>query len=296
MNNLRLYHKLLTQFCQWFPEERITRKRNLAWLVVGLYLSASVHLPHLVRKLPLPAQDLSLVNRLRRFLSNPQVTVREWYRPVAVQLLCPFAGQPLRLVIDTTKIGFHFRLLTVSLVYRKRTLPLVCSVHRGQKGHTTADEQIELLTYVRSLLPVRSQVRVLGDAGFQSVRLLRWLARQHWHFVIRQPGNNQVCWAGQDWINLNAIPLAEGQTRFIGWVRLTEKHNAGWFWLILHWERGEDEPWFLVADQPGGDNLIRLYRLRMWVEEMLDESWVALLRIMEQKYIVDIMRKYCTHN
>ena len=66
MNNLRLYHKLLSQFCQWFPGERITRKRNLAWLVVGLYRSASVHLPHIARQLPLPAQDPSLVNRLRR--------------------------------------------------------------------------------------------------------------------------------------------------------------------------------------------------------------------------------------
>lgn len=67
---------------------------------------------------------------------------------------------------------------------------LVWSVHRGQKRHTTATEQIELLNYVRSLLPTGSQVWVLGDAGFQSVHLLRWLARQHWHFVIRQPGNN----------------------------------------------------------------------------------------------------------
>jgi hypothetical protein len=118
----------------------------------------------------------------------------------------------------------------------------------------------QLLNYVPSLLPARSQVWILGDAGFQSVRLLRWLARQHWHFVIRQPGNNQVCWAGQPWIKLNAIPLAEGKTRFIGWVRLAEKHNAGWFWLILHWESGEDEPWLLVADQAGGNRLIRLYR------------------------------------
>jgi hypothetical protein len=109
MNNLRLYHKLLSQFCQWFPEERITRKRNLAWLVVGLYRSASVHLPHIARQFPLPAQDLSLVNRLRRFLDNAQVSVRVWYRPVVVQLLRPFEGLPLRLVIDTTKIGFRFR-------------------------------------------------------------------------------------------------------------------------------------------------------------------------------------------
>jgi hypothetical protein len=258
----------MQQICQWFPSERITRKRNLAWLVVGMYLSASVHLPHIVRELPLPAQDLSLVNRLRRFLDNPRVRVRAWYRPVAIQVLRPFAGQPLRLVIDTTKIGFRYRLLTVSLVYRKRTLPLVWSVHRGQKGHTSAAEQIELLTYVGSLVPPGSQVWVLGDAGFQSVRLLRWLARQHWHFVIRQAGNTQVSWAGQDWIKLNTLPLVAGQTRVIGWVRLAKKHNAGWFWLILHWESGEDEPWFLVTDQPGRNRLIRWYRLRMWVEEM----------------------------
>ena len=97
---------------------------------------------------------------------------------------------------------------------------------------------------------------------------MRWLSRQHWHFVIRQPGNNQVHWAGQDWVKLNAIPLTEGKTRFIGWVRLAERHDAGWFWLILHWDKGEDEPWFLISDQAGKRNLINLYRLRMWTEEM----------------------------
>jgi len=268
MNNLRLYHKLLAKICQWFPKERITRKRNLAWLVVGLYLSANIHLPQIVNQLPLPGRTLSLVNRLRRFLNNPRLRVREWYRPVAIQVLRPFVGQPLRLVIDTTKVGFHFRLLTVSLVYRKRTLPLAWSVHRGSKGHITAGEQIELLNYVRSLLPTRSQVWVLGDAGFQSVSLLRWLVKQHWHFVIRQPGNNQVCWSGQSWTKLNNLPLAVGQTRILGWVRLAQNQNAGWFWLILHWESGEDEPWFLVADQAGGKRLLKLYRLRMLVEEM----------------------------
>lgn len=205
---------------------------------------------------------------MRRLLNHPQVVVREWSRPVALQLWRPFAGQPLRLVSDTTKSGLRFRLLTVSLAYRQRTLPLVWSVHRGQKGHTTAEEQLEVLNDVCSWWPARSQVWVVGDAGFQSIRLLRWLARQHWHFVMRQPGNNRVCWAGQGWIKLNALPLAEGQTRFIGWVRLAEKHNAAWFWLILPWESGEDEPWFLVSDQAGGNNLIKLYRLSMWVEEM----------------------------
>jgi len=64
------------------------------------------------------------------------------------------------------------------------------------------------------------------------------------------------------------LALSEGQTRAIGWVRLTEKHNAGWFWLLLHWETGEDEPWYLVSDCAGERRLIRLYKVRMWIEEM----------------------------
>ena len=268
MNNLRLYHKLLAQICQWHPGERITRKRNLALIMVGLYMGASVHLSHMVRELPIAGKDPSLVNRLRRFLNNPRADVRTLYRPVGLQVLKPFLGQQIRLVIDCTKVGFRYRLMTVSVTYRKRTIPLVWSVHPGSRGHTTAQQQIELLNYVRTLLPEPGQVWVMGDAGFQSVLLLRWLGHQHWHYVIRQPGNNQVRWTGQDWIKLNAIPLKEGETRYIGWVRLAEKHDAGWFWLTLHWAKGEDEPWFLISDQAGKRNIINLYGLRMWTEEM----------------------------
>jgi hypothetical protein len=144
MNNLHLYHKMLHQLCQWFPNERITRKRNMALLLVGLYASSRIHLSHIVRKWPLPSKDLSLVNRLRRFLSNPRWSVQEWYRPVAVQLLQPFAGGRICLVIDCTKLGFRYRLMIIGIAYRRRTLPLAWSIHRGRKGHTTANEQIAL--------------------------------------------------------------------------------------------------------------------------------------------------------
>ena len=49
-NNLQLYHKILERLCQWLPDERLSRKRNLAMLVTGIYLSAAVHLALVVRK------------------------------------------------------------------------------------------------------------------------------------------------------------------------------------------------------------------------------------------------------
>ena len=267
-NNLQYYYKVQEQLCQWLPEERITRIRNMALLIVGLHLSGAVHLGYIVRKWPVAGKTPSLVNRLHRFLVNPRVVVRQWYHPFAVHLGQQFAGRQIRLVIDCTKIGFNYRLMTIGIAYKKRTLPLVWSVHRGRKGHTTVAQQLKLCRYVAQLLPKRTEVWLVGDTGFQSVHLLRWLCRQGWHFVIRQQGRNKVSWTTQGWIKISQLALKPGQTRYIGWVRLTQKHNAGWFWLILHWQKGEDEPWYLVSDCAGQRNLIRLYKSRMWIEEM----------------------------
>jgi len=133
-NNLRLYHTILAQVCKWLPEERITRMRNLALFLTGLYLGAAVHLSLIVRKWPTPGKLPSLVNRLRRFLDNPRVSVRDFYRPVAERLVQAFSDRPIRLIIDCTKLGFNYQLMTVAIAYRKRALPLAWSVHHGSKG------------------------------------------------------------------------------------------------------------------------------------------------------------------
>lgn len=267
-NNLRIYHKVLHRIDQWLPEERKTRRRNMALLVIGLFLSEAIHLSQIASTWPLPGKEPSLVNRLRRFLDNPRVSVRSWYRPLAKQLLSTFAGKQLRLVIDGTKVGFNHRLLVIGLAYRKRTLPLVWSVHEGSKGHITTSEQIALFQEVRTLIPRSAEVLVLGDSAFQHVPLLRWLQRRRWHFVIRQQGRITVYSHGRGWLKINAFALAEGETCVIGWVRLTKKYNAGWYWLILHWEEGEDDPWYLISDRAGQRQLLNQYRTRMWIEEM----------------------------
>ena len=175
-NNLQLYHRILRGLCQWHPGERITRIRNLALLLVGLTQGQGIHLSQIVEQWPgLEAKEPSLVNRLRRFLDNRAVLVRVWYEPHARHLLQTCAGRELRLIIDCSKVGFHHRILTVSLAYKKRTLPLVWSVHRGRKGHVSYTQQLELLEYLSSLLPTDARVILLGDAGFESVNLITWL-------------------------------------------------------------------------------------------------------------------------
>jgi hypothetical protein len=269
-DNLRLYHTILPYLVKCLPEERITRVRNLALFMTGLVLSMSVHLSQIVKKLPPAAQQRSLVNRLRRFVDNPRVDVRACYEPVVVQLLAAFENAPLRLIVDCSKLGFDYRMLTVAIAYRKRALPLAWSIHRGRKGHIQAQEQIALLRYVHSLLRTRRRapVWVLGDSGFQSVRFLRWLRQRGWQFVVRVTGQVCVSTAGQPWRRLADLDLKPGETRVLGWVRLTQQHNYGWLYLVAHWAHGHDEPWYLVTTQPNPRQALRYYAVRMWTEEM----------------------------
>lgn len=270
-NNLRLYHTVLRGLRQWLPDERITRVRNLALLMTGLYMSGAVQLPLIVRKWPVDGKLPSLVNRLSRFLNNERLSVQHCYQPIARRLLLLFAGRTIHLLIDCTKVGFNHQLMVVAIAYRKRSLPLAWSVHPGAKGTVAVTEQIALLGQVESLLPAEGDIWLMGDSGFQFVPLLRWLQHRGWHYVIRQSGNNMVSWPGQQWTRLTDLGLIEGESRIVGWAKLTGKNKYGWVWLILHWKQGEDEPWYLVSDCRGDRAHIKRYEKRMWIEEMFGD-------------------------
>jgi hypothetical protein len=267
-DNLRLYDTMIARIRKLLPDERVTRVRNLALFLTGLYLAGNVHLSFIVRKWPTPGKIPSLVNRLRRFLDNPRVRVRDYYRPIAESLVSVFREQRIRLIIDTTKLGFYYRMMTVSIAYRRRALPLVWSVHRGKKGWVTAKKQIALLRWVAELIPAGSEVWVTGDCEFQSIPLISWIKRQGWHYVLRQQGKIKVWSPDQAQVKLADLDLKEGETRYLGWAFLTEKHHYGPVSVVLHWEAGEDDPWYLATDQAATWRTIRMYKVRMWTEEM----------------------------
>ena len=268
-NNLHLYHKVLHELCQWLPAEHISRKRNLALLVIGVYLAASVHLARIVSTWPVEGKIPSLTNRLRRFLCNRFVQPERYFQPLAQKLIEAFAGHPLRLVMDATQVGFGHRALMVGIAYRRRTLPLAWSLHQGTKGSVTANDQIALLQQVYQLVPYDVQVHLAADSGFANRDLFLWLTEHEWHFVIRERGTVTVRHeAHAEWQRIRDIPLRPGQTKVIGWVWRAKTSPFGRLFLLLHWEKGEDDPWLLFSDQSDPRTILRIYKRRMWMEEM----------------------------
>lgn len=267
----RLYHTWFPRIGQMWAHLRLTQRRNMTYLLIGIYLSKSVLLNKIALKIPGAAVELSVQRRLSRFLENPAIRVRECYDP----LIMPLLGQisqtgPVRLLVDGSKVGNGHQLLIVSVAYRRRAIPVAWTWVKGARGHSSARVQMALLAHVRTLLPLGAQVLLLGDSEFGAVDVIRRVEKWDWQYVLRQKASHLIQLPGQDWQAFGSILQKAGQSRWLGPGLLTQKH-AHPTQLLAHWQIGEKEPWLLATNLPTRQATLKAYKVRMWIEEMFGD-------------------------
>ena len=220
----RLYSTWFAQIEQLRPVERITRQRTFVWLLVGIYQSKSVHLSKIAMKIPGDANLVSITRRLSRFLNNPKVGVREWYKPIArglIQSMANTVGE-IRLIADGTKVGFGHQLLVIAVAFRRRSLPIAWTWVRASRGHSSAAKQLALLAYVRMLIPEGIPVLLVGDSEFGAVEVIRHLEIWEWRYVLRQKTHHRVKFSdASDWQSFGDLIHRPGQSIWLGRGLLT---------------------------------------------------------------------------
>lgn len=271
MPTLILYHNWIKKIRELRPGERVTRIRNLAWLLVGLYQSRSVHLSKIAEKIPSKAFLPSMTRRLSRFLNNPEVRVRAWYKPIAQAIIHRIAHGEIRLIVDGSKVGFGHQMLMVAIAYRRRAIPLAWTWVKGSRGHSTANKQKALLAYVHRLIPPDAKVTIVGDAEFGEVQVQKLLKKWRWRYVLRQKGRYMVKQRGSSiFQRLDSLVNKPGQRVWLSNCALTAKYGYPTN-LVAFWKPGEKEPWFLATNFDCLNATLRAYRLRMWIEEMFGD-------------------------
>jgi len=160
---------------------------------------------------------MSLVRRLERFLGNGAVQVRQWYQPIACEIVVAASVTgAIHLVLDTTKISAHHRLLMVGVAYRRRVLPLAWTWVRTSRGHSTVHKQVALLSYVRTLIPAGIQVSLVGDCEFGHTAVLPAMHTWHWDYALRQSGHRLAQLANAlDGVRLDSLIAKRGDCCFI---------------------------------------------------------------------------------
>jgi hypothetical protein len=267
----RLYATWFPFLRQLLPAERLTRVRNLTYLLCGLSAGRSVTLSHIASYVPLSVKLLSVVRRLDRFLENPAFDVRCWYEPQVRAWLTNCPGRRVRLIIDSTPIGFGQQWLVIALAHRRRAVPLVWDWVPHRRGHSPVQQQLALWRYLHTLLPPGRTVVVVGDAEFGSVAVLRQLDAWGWYYVFRQKGRLLVHPHGAGaWQRLAQLRVRAGQTRRLAQWQLTARHAYPTH-LVLHWAVGAARPWRLVTNLPTAAQALCAYRRRMWIEQLFGD-------------------------
>jgi hypothetical protein len=262
----RLYHTWFHRLRQLRPTERVTRLRNAAWMLTGIFESRSVHLHRIAGKIPGIATTRNKVRRLARFLDNSAIRARAWYEPIARNLLQRVAekGLEVRLILDGTRIGFGHQLLLVAVAYRRRAIPIAWTWVKDKRGHSSSYKQVALLAYVRWLIPSYAKVLVVGDSEFGGVEVLRQLDKWRWRYVLRQKANHLVKRKGQaSWQRFGDLVVRPGDRVWLASAQLTQRH-AYRLNLLVYWKPGEDKPWLLATNLTTSQATQRAYRRRMW--------------------------------
>jgi hypothetical protein len=268
-----LYHTWILRIRELRPKQRITQLRGFAWLLVGIFTSRSVSLSRIAGRIPGTAKLVSVTRRLNRLLKNPAIVVRDWYEPLAKEWIRCQAenGQQIRLIVDGSKVGFGHQLLTASLAYRRRAIPIAWIWVERVRGHSSASVQLELLRYVRGLLPGGMAVLLVGDSEFGPVAVLRQLDQWGWDYALRQKPFVKICLAqATKWYPLDHWVQKPGQSRWLGACYLAESEIYP-VHVLLYWAVSEKNPWFLATNLPDRKLTLQAYRRRMWIEEMFGD-------------------------
>ena len=137
-DNRRRFRSIFEGIKQFFPTEpkgNTKRRLNvLAGLISGIVGSKRVNLPAIASKVPQSATRESRIKRFSRFLANESISTETYFLPFSRVLLEGLAHQTLVLVIDASEVGRNCLTLMVSVVYKKRALPIAPRRHDRQQG------------------------------------------------------------------------------------------------------------------------------------------------------------------
>jgi Transposase DDE domain len=243
----------------------------LSALICGIVGANHSHLPRVASKSPsFGVKRSSQIKRYQRWLMNERVSSETFYLPFVQALLLSLAHVPLVFVMDGSAVGRGCVMLMLSLRYRGRALPIAWTVVQGKKGHFPAATHCQLLTQVVPLIPQGADVIFLGDGEFDSIELQRRLEELNWRYVCRTACNTLFD-CGEPMPHLNDLGITPGEWLILRDVKLTAARYGPVLALIV-WERGYNEPIYLVSNFSDEQTAVHWYRRRAHIETFFSDQ------------------------
>jgi len=273
-DNLRRYNAIKRALKQLYPGEPTGQQarhlNTLAGMISGIVGSQRVNLPTVAKKVPGRAKKESRVKSYSRWLNNERIEPEIYFMPFAKALLAGLAHQTLVLAIDGSEVGRGCLTLMISVIYRKRALPLAWVVVKGVKGHFPEEAHVALLQQVQSMISPDSDVIFLGDGEFDGVELQAAIEQAGWFYVCRTAKNIQMV-KEDDLFSFQDLDIAPGTCRGIPDVLFTLA-AYGPVLTIAWWDAKYKQPIYLVTNMELVEEACFWYRKRFRIETFFSDQ------------------------
>jgi hypothetical protein len=275
----QMFRTLMRAFLEHIPRSAwgdIRRLVTLAWAVVGLCLSKKVSLPGWGEVVESRAtQAASRTRRFERWMDNSHVQVQPLYAPlVRAALLHWQAIGRVYLALDVSVLkGSPFVLIRVSIIYRGRAIPLAWRVLRHASATVGFADYAPVLSQAKSCLPAGLEVVLMTDRGFVHAELFQWLRQNHWHYRIRLTGDTLIHFPDRRVVSVASLCPPKGAAHFYHGVRLLGQAIGPVHLALAQIDEPNQEPWYIVSDEPTDLTTLEEYGLRFDLEEnFLDDK------------------------
>jgi hypothetical protein len=238
---------------------------------LAVMLAGSSHLSQVAKWLGHETQQRSRERWLRRLLDAPFMRQEFVYTPLVQELLASHPVSRLHLLMDRSSVvAGKTDLLSLSLLYRKRALPLVWDLMpTGMSGY---EHQVALIERCQAVLPPAQEIIFHGDNEFGGIPLLICLRQLGWEALLGQNGKNCFHQGDHKWQALNTLAVQRNRNLYLPAVYLTKDHDYGKVNLVAFYhprfknQRRQSDIRYLASTLPITPHLLVTGKARWGIE------------------------------
>ena len=260
-----------------YPDQlsgNLERNMNtLTNMITGIIIGKNAQLPQMAANVPEMIKLPSTEKRFKRLIINTKVTEQTYFSPFVKSMLNTLGLQEMVFAIDGSLVGRGCICLMISLIYKRRALPIVFTVFKGKKGHLPEDAHVELIKKLHPLIPESTQrIVFLGDGEFDGATLQRTLNDFGWKYVSRTSSNITIYVDDEPFqIDTLAAMLPKGYHTKLRGCKITHK-QYGPVTVVAWWGDDQKDPLFLVTNFLSGSKACDYYSKRFTIETFFSDQ------------------------
>lgn len=275
-NNRRIYRHTLRSLKQLYPQKllnghQLRHLNTLVTMICGIIQGKNCQLANIALKVPDQTAIESKVKKMSRLMKHHSMDTETFFLPFIQPLLTTLAsGGLVTLAIDGSETGRKCMTLMVSVIYRKRAIPIAWLTTKGNKGHLPESVHLKLLSKVIKIMPNHAQVVLLGDGEFDGIELQKAISKIGWQYVLRT-AKSTIIHDDDDEFALKEIGLIKGEFIELPEIGFT-RENYGPVTAIAWWGKEYAEPIYLVTNIECTAEACSLYRRRFRIETFFSDQ------------------------